>query len=88
MTTADKIKHILQKTGWTKNQFATEMGVMALSVYKWLDGRPPRQRMLDKIDELYEQTKDTKPKVLAQRGKVRILYPYYSHQRMPWERRL
>ncbi|MGO0077515.1 hypothetical protein ACTMS3_04505 [Streptococcus suis] len=57
-----------------------------LSVYKWLDGRPPRQRMLDKIDELYEQTKDVKPKVLAQRGKIRILYPYYSHQRQPWEK--
>ncbi|MGU7966369.1 hypothetical protein ACS6YB_08420 [Streptococcus suis] len=52
----------------------------------WLDGRLPRQRMLDKIDELYEQTKDTKPKVLAQRGKIRILYPYYSHQRQPWEK--
>ncbi|HEM6590710.1 TPA: helix-turn-helix transcriptional regulator, partial [Streptococcus suis] len=50
MTTADKIKYILQKTGWTRDQFATEMGVTALSVYKWLDGRPPRQRMLDKID--------------------------------------
>ncbi|CYU90309.1 Uncharacterised protein [Streptococcus suis] len=44
MTTADKIKYILQKTGWTRDQFATEMGVTALSVYKWLDGRPPRQR--------------------------------------------
>ncbi|HEM5190342.1 TPA: helix-turn-helix transcriptional regulator [Streptococcus suis] len=87
MTTADKIKYILQKTGWTRDQFAAEMGATTLSVYKWLDGRPPRQRMLDKIDELYEQTKDTKPKVLAQRGKIRILYPYYSHQRMPWERR-
>ncbi|MFM0779810.1 hypothetical protein [Streptococcus suis] len=87
MTTADKIKYILQKTGWTRDQFATEMGVTNLSVYKWLDGRPPRQRMSDKIDELYEQTKDTKPKVLAQRGKIRILYPYYSHQRQPWERR-
>ncbi|HEM4610803.1 TPA: helix-turn-helix transcriptional regulator, partial [Streptococcus suis] len=55
MTTADKIKYILQKTGWTRDQFATEMGVTTPSVYKWLDGRPPRQRMLDKIDELYEQ---------------------------------
>ncbi|HIH8007382.1 TPA: hypothetical protein ACYSY8_001504 [Streptococcus suis] len=27
MTTADKIKYILQKTGWTRDQFATEMGV-------------------------------------------------------------
>ncbi|HEL2123364.1 TPA: helix-turn-helix transcriptional regulator [Streptococcus suis] len=87
MTTADKIKYILQKTGWTRDQFASEMGMTTLSVYKWLDGRPPRQRMLDKIDELYEQTKDTKSKVLAQRGKIRILYPYYSHQSMPWERR-
>ncbi|HEM6229366.1 helix-turn-helix domain-containing protein [Streptococcus suis] len=57
MTTADKIKYILQKTGWTRDQFATEMGVTTPSVYKWLDGRPPRQRMLDKIDELYEQVK-------------------------------
>ncbi|HFI0587221.1 TPA: helix-turn-helix domain-containing protein [Streptococcus suis] len=86
MTTADKIKYILQKTGWTRDQFATEMGVTALSVYKWLDGRPPRQCMLDKIDELYEQTKDVKPKVLAQRSKIRILYPYYSHQRQLWEK--
>ncbi|MFH6675331.1 helix-turn-helix domain-containing protein [Streptococcus suis] len=84
MTTVDKIKHILRKTGWTRDQFATEMGVTALSVYKWLDGRLPRQRMLDKIDELYEQTKDTKPKVLAQRGTIRILYPYYSH-RWSWK---
>ncbi|AXI65861.1 TPA: helix-turn-helix transcriptional regulator [Streptococcus suis] len=87
MTTADKIKYILQKTGWTRDQFATEMSVTTPSVYNWLGGRPPRQRMLDKIDELYEQTKDTKSKVLAQRGKIRILYPYYSHQSMPWERR-
>ncbi|HEM4558415.1 TPA: helix-turn-helix transcriptional regulator, partial [Streptococcus suis] len=48
MTTADKIKYILQKTGWTRDQFASEMGVTTPSVYKWLDGRPPRQRMLDK----------------------------------------
>ncbi|CYW67798.1 hypothetical protein HPA24_04365 [Streptococcus suis] len=34
MTTADKIKYILQKTGWTRDQFATEMGVTTLSVYK------------------------------------------------------
>lgn len=24
MTTADKIKYILQKTGWTRDQFASE----------------------------------------------------------------
>ncbi|HEL2529273.1 TPA: helix-turn-helix transcriptional regulator [Streptococcus suis] len=86
MTTADKIKYILQKTGWTRDQFATEMGVTALSVYKWLDGRPPRQRMLDKIDELYEQVKPYEPRVLAPRGKIRLGYPYYSHQRQPWEK--
>ncbi|WP_153309586.1 helix-turn-helix transcriptional regulator [Streptococcus suis] len=34
MTTADKIKYILQKTGWTRDQFATEMGVTKLSVYE------------------------------------------------------
>ncbi|HFU4369514.1 TPA: helix-turn-helix domain-containing protein [Streptococcus suis] len=87
MKVADKIKYILQKTGWTRKQFATEMGVTILSVYRWLDGRPPRQCMLDKIDELYEQVKPYEPRVLAQRGKIRLVYPYYSHQRMPWERR-
>lgn len=87
MITADKINHILQKTGWTKEQFATEMGVTKLSVYKWLDGRIPRDRMLDKIEELYEQTKVAKPQVLSKRGKIVIKYPYYSHHRMPWERR-
>ncbi|HFU3939918.1 TPA: helix-turn-helix domain-containing protein, partial [Streptococcus suis] len=86
MTTADKIKYILQKTGWTRDQFATEMGVTTPSVYKWLDGRPPRQRMLDKIDELYEQVKPYEPRVLAPRGKIRLVYPYYSHQRQPWEK--
>ncbi|HEL1995825.1 TPA: helix-turn-helix transcriptional regulator [Streptococcus suis] len=87
MTTADKIKYILQKTGWTRDQFASEMGVTTPSVYKWLDGRPPRQRMLDKIDELYEQVKPYEPRALAPRGKIRLVYPYYSHQRQPWERR-
>ncbi|HFR3628132.1 TPA: helix-turn-helix domain-containing protein [Streptococcus suis] len=95
MTTADKIKYILQKTGWTRDQFASEMGVTTPSVYNWLGGRPPRQRMLDKIDELYElyeqdelyeQVKPYEPRVLAPRGKIRLVYPYYSHQRQPWEK--
>lgn len=74
MTTADKIKYILQKTGWTRDQFASEMGVTIPSVYKWLD-------------ELYEQAKPYEPRALAPRGKIRLVYPYYSHQRQPWERR-
>ncbi len=38
------------------------------------------------FDELYEQVKPYEPRVLAPRGKIRLVYPYYSHQRQPWEK--
>lgn len=40
----------------------------------------------DYFDELYEQVKPYEPRVLAPRGKIRLVYPYYSHQRQPWEK--
>lgn len=95
MTTADKIKYILQKTGWTRDQFATEMGVSKVSVYAWLDGAIPRESRSAAIDELYEYckrvpapaAKPSIPRVLSKRGKIKLKFPWYSHQRRDWERR-
>ncbi|BDD37924.1 helix-turn-helix domain-containing protein [Streptococcus ruminantium] len=89
MTTADKIKYILQKTGWTRDQFATEMDVSKVSVYAWLNGVAPRESRSAAIDELYEYckrvpasaAKPSIPRVLSERGKIKLKFPWYSHQK-------
>lgn len=46
-------------------------------------------------DELYEYckrvpapaAKPSIPRVLSERGKIKLKFPWYSHQRRDWERR-
>lgn len=50
------IKAILQKTGWTQSQMATEMGVTFAAFNRWLHHHArPRQRHMDKINQLHRQ---------------------------------
>ncbi|WP_105206204.1 hypothetical protein [Streptococcus suis] len=63
--------------------FGVSIGGYCLDKY---DEHKRKRVAYHKSFELIDRTKDTKPKVLAQRGKIRILYPYYSHQRQPWEK--
>lgn len=81
------VSSMASKLGLKKTaQKRRELHKKALLRSKYSFHHPPRQRMLDKIDELYEQVKPYEHRALASRGKIRLVYPYYSHQRQPWEK--
>ncbi len=89
MTIASKIRYILWYTKWTVEDFAKEMDVSKVSVYAWLDGAIPRESRSAAIDELYEYckrvpapaAKPSIPRVLSERGKIKLKFPWYSHQK-------
>ncbi|HFU4203802.1 TPA: multiprotein-bridging factor 1 family protein [Streptococcus suis] len=100
MTAADKIKYILDVTGWSQQTLADELNVTQSAVSAWQRGRAVRTGYTERIDKMYDRARridwerkradevvPTGPQVLSQRGKIIFKYPYYSHQRMPWERR-
>lgn len=89
MTVADKIKYIMRHNGWTKELFAEKAGVHITSLNKWLRGGIPSEKNMNTIDSLYIQLvfKSKTPKYIPRkREKIVIEYPYYSHQRQPWEK--
>ncbi|MGQ7424291.1 helix-turn-helix domain-containing protein [Streptococcus suis] len=99
MTVAEKIKYILQVTGWSQQAVADELNVTQSTVSAWLRGRAVKEKYIENIDKLYDQarrmdwerkraneTVPDGPQVLSKRGKIILKYPYYSHQRMPWEK--
>ncbi len=89
MNVASKIRYILWYTKWTVEDFAIEMDVSKVSVYAWLDGAIPRESRVHAIDELYEYckrvpapaAKPSIPRVLSKRGKIKLKFPWYSHQK-------
>ncbi|HFI0293687.1 TPA: helix-turn-helix domain-containing protein [Streptococcus suis] len=99
MTVAEKIKYILQVTGWSQQAVADELGISQHAVSAWKRGRPPQEKFIDKINQLHDQARrmdwerkraneavPDESQVLSKRGKIILKYPYYSHQRMPWEK--
>ena len=99
MTVAEKIMYILQVTGWSQQAVADELNVTQSTVSAWLLGRAVKEKYIENIDKLYDQahrmdwerkraneTVPDGPQVLSKRGKIILKYPYYSHQRMPWEK--
>lgn len=44
-------------------------------------------RRIDWERKRANETVPDDPQVLSKRGKIILKYPYYSHQRMPWDRR-
>lgn len=99
MTTADKILYILQVTDWTQQALADKLNVTQSAISAWLRGRAVREGYTERIDRMYNQarrmdwerkraneTVPDDPQVLSKRGKIILKYPYYSHQRMPWEK--
>ena len=95
MTVAEKILYILQVTGWKQQDLADKLSVTQSSISAWLKGRAVREKYMEDIDKLYnqirgidsEQTAPDIPRVLSKGGKLILKFPYYSHQRQPWERR-
>ncbi|HEM5276950.1 TPA: hypothetical protein U1375_000239 [Streptococcus suis] len=89
MTTADKILFIMRHNGWTKDVCADEIGVHVTQLNRWLRGVIPSEKNMNTIDSLYIQLvfKPKRPKYIPRkREKIVIEYPYYSHQRQPWEK--
>lgn len=99
MTVAEKIMYILQVTGWSQQAVADELNVTQSTVSAWLLGRAVKEKYIENIDKLYDQAHRMDwerkraneavpdgPQVLSKRGKIILKYPYYSHQRMPWEK--
>lgn len=99
MTTADKIKYILDVTGWSQQALADELGVKQTTISKWKRGKTVHEEHISGINDMYDQarrmdwerkraneTVPDDPQVLSKRGKIILKYPYYSHQRKPWEK--
>ncbi|HEL2310506.1 TPA: helix-turn-helix transcriptional regulator [Streptococcus suis 11538] len=100
MTVADKIMYILQVMDWSQQVLADELNVTQATISAWLRGRAVREKYIDSINRIYNQARRIDwerkraneavpdgPKVLSKRGKLVLQYPYYPHQRQPWERR-
>ena len=95
MTVAEKILYILQVTNWKQQDLADELNVTQSSISAWLHGRAVRAGCNERIDKLYEQVRGIDreqtapdiPRVLSKGGKLILKFPYYSHQRRPFERR-
>lgn len=87
----DRINYILDKRGWTPAELAERVGVQPLAVCRWLRGSNPSEHFYEELTILYLQVKEaekrqnlsshTKGRVLSQRGKIRFLFPWYSHQK-------
>lgn len=102
MTTVDKIRYILLKTSWNKSKLARTLGVNKSTITLWLKGGEPKDKYKREIERYYtivryhewkckQNTLRAKPrfepKVLSKRGKIRIMFPYYQHQRRVMERK-
>lgn len=95
MTTAEKIRFILQATGWNQGQLASRLGVSAAAVSFWLAEKPIRDNTAREIERYYgharrlvwecsqpalDRTRSA-PRVLSKRGKIVFPFPWYSHQK-------
>lgn len=87
MTTADKIKYILDVTGWSQQALADELGASRHAVSAWKRGRVPQEKFLDRINQLYDRARKMEwerkraneivpdgAKVLSQGGKIVLKY--------------
>ena len=55
MTYLEKLNRIKARLGNTNAQLAVKLGVDRAQITRWLDGKPPSQDSLDKINKLYNQ---------------------------------
>ncbi|MGT2716577.1 helix-turn-helix transcriptional regulator [Streptococcus respiraculi] len=87
MTTAEKIEYILKVNYWTQQQLADKIGVKQTTISAWKLGRVVRNSYIPQIELLYNQAIQLerarlKPKnrVLSERGKLVLKFPWYSYQ--------
>ncbi|MER0122411.1 helix-turn-helix transcriptional regulator [Streptococcus sp. ZJ100] len=96
MTIAEKIKYILKVNYWTQPQLADKVGVTSNTISKWKRGYAISDGNSLKIKQLYNQARrleyerskpkpipkpKTEGKVLSERGKIVLKFPWYSYQR-------